>query len=92
MIHPPLEELTKGGKYRRYFIVSVVAKCARKVTDEYVTQREYAEKLIANKDTDKSLSALIKNEYRNEKAVRTAINRIHNGKYKIVDESVEINN
>ena len=47
MIYPPLEELTQGGKYSRYVIVSVVAKCARKVTEEYVTQREYAEKLIA---------------------------------------------
>ena len=89
MIYPPLEELTKGGKYSRYIIVSAVAKCARKVTQEYVTQREYAEKLIANKDTEKSLASLIKNEYRNEKAVRTAINRIYDGEYRIVDESVE---
>jgi DNA-directed RNA polymerase subunit K/omega len=91
MIYPPLEELTQGGKYSRYEIVSVVAKCARKVTEEYVTQREYAEKLIANKDTDKSLASLIKNEYRNEKAVRTAINRIYEGEYRIAEDSAKNN-
>ena len=60
------------------------ARCARIVTDEYVKQREYAEKLIANKETDKSLISMIKREYRDEKAVKIAIGRIHKGEYAIV--------
>ena len=47
MIYPSIEELTKG-KHNRYTLVIATAKCARIVTDEYVKQREQAEKLLAN--------------------------------------------
>ena len=70
-------------------LVIAVAKCARKVTDEYVAQREEAERMLANKETDKSLSALIKKDYRDEKAVRIGINRLSNGEYIIDDSSVQ---
>ena len=83
MIYPSIEELTKG-KHNRYTLVIATAKCARIVTDEYVKQREQAEKLLANKETDKSLAALIKREFRDEKAVKSAINRIHSGDFKII--------
>ncbi len=88
MISPTLEELQNKGKYNRYELVIATAKCARKVTDEYVNQREHAEKLVANKETDKSIAALINREYRDDKAVRTAINRLHNKDYYIVEESL----
>ena len=48
MIYPSIDELSKGGKYNRYMLVIATAKCARLVTDEYVSQREKAEKMIAN--------------------------------------------
>lgn len=83
MIYPSIDDLTKG-KYNRYELVIATAKCARIVTDEYVKQREVAEKLIANKETDKSLVSMIKREYRDEKAVKNAINRLHNGRFQIV--------
>ena len=88
MITPTLEELQSEGKYNRYELVIATAKCARIVTDEYVAQRENAERMVANKETDKSLAALINREYRDQKAVRTAINRLHNNDYKIVEESL----
>lgn len=88
MIEPTLEELVQGGKYNRYELVVATAKCARIVTDEYVKQREYAEKLLANKETDKSLASLIKREYRDEKAVRSAINRLYSGEVRIVEKSL----
>lgn len=84
MIYPSIEELTKG-KYNRYELVIATAKCARLVTDEYMKQRETAEKLIADKQTDKSLSSMIKREYRDEKAVKNAINRLHSGEFVIVE-------
>ncbi|MBQ4116222.1 MAG: hypothetical protein IJD37_02475 [Clostridia bacterium] len=87
-ISPTLEELQEKGKYNRYELVIATAKCARIVTNEYVSQREYAEKLVANKETDKSIAALISREYRDEKAVRTAINRLHSKEYEIVEESL----
>ncbi len=86
MISPSIEELTQG-KYNRYTLVIATAKCARAVTDEYVHQRENAEKLLANKETDKSLASMIKREYRDDKAVKTAIKLLHDGYYRIVDET-----
>lgn len=43
MIKPSIDQLTKG-KMNRYMLVMATAKCARMVTDEYVAQREKAEK------------------------------------------------
>ncbi len=82
MIKPSVTELSKG-KYNRYTLVMAVAKGARIVTDDYCEQRAIAEKMIANKETDKPLSALISPEYRNEKAVKTAINKIYDGEFAI---------
>lgn len=84
MIKPSVEQLTKGGEFNRYELVIATAKCARLVTDEYVEQREKADKLIATKQTDKPLASLIPNELRNNKAVENAVQRLYNGEYVIV--------
>ena len=91
MIYPSIDELTQNNKYNRYTLVIAVAKSAREVTDEYVSQREVAERMLANKETDKSLAALIKKDFRDEKAVRIGINRLHSGQTRIVDESLDLN-
>lgn len=83
MIKPSIEQLTKG-EINRYALVIATAKCARIVTDEYVEQREKADRLIANKQTDKPLASLINSDLRNKKAVENAVQRIYNGEYKIV--------
>ena len=72
MIYPTIDQLT-NGELNRYELVVGVAKCARIVTDEYVAQRTVAEKLIANRETDKSLASMISAEYRDQKAVKIAI-------------------
>ena len=84
MIYPSIGELTKDGKINRYELVIATAKCARKITDEYVAQRELAERAIANKETDKSISALIDKDIRDEKAVKNAVQRLYAGQYKVV--------
>lgn len=86
MIHPTVEELGKK-KHNRYSVTIATAKAARLVTEEYVEQRENAEKLISKKETDKSISALISKEIRDEKAILTAIKRLQNGEYEITDPS-----
>lgn len=91
MIYPSVDELTQNNKYNRYTLVIAVAKCARMVTDEYVAQREAAERMLANKETDKSLASLIRKDFRDEKAVRIAINRLYQGEYCIVDSSIDPN-
>lgn len=84
MVFPSINELSQG-KYDKYTLVIATAKCARAITDEYVIQREYAERKIANKETDKTLAALIKKEYRDEKAVKNAVMGLYEGKFKIVE-------
>lgn len=84
MIYPPIAELTDGNRHNRYELVIAVAKGARKVTSEYLEMRARAEKMISDKETDKSILALIDEEYRDQKAVRIAISRLHEGKYEML--------
>lgn len=91
MIYPTPEQLSGEGKYNRYTLVIASAKCARTITDEYVEQRAIAEKLIANKETDKSIAAQLRKEIRDEKAVTLAVNHLRDGEYIIVDETVPEN-
>ena len=84
MLYPTIGELTKG-EFNRYELSLATARCARLVTDEYVKQREDAEKAqTGNKETDKPINTLINKELRDEKAVKTAIRRLHAGEYEIV--------
>ncbi|MBQ8689656.1 MAG: hypothetical protein IJ515_04755 [Clostridia bacterium] len=83
MIYPTIEQLAKG-EFNRYELVVGVAKCARLVTDEYVDMKAKAQKMIDNHETEKSLSALIAPEYKDQKAVKIAIARLVDGKYRMV--------
>ena len=84
MLHPTITELTKE-KFNRYELALATAKCARLITNEYVRQREAAEKSAAeNKEAGRNLMNMINKEYRDEKAVKNAIGRIHRGEYKII--------
>lgn len=84
MIYPTITELTKD-EFNRYELALATAKCARKLTDEYIKQKEAVEKAsTGNKEVDRSLMNAINKEYRDEKAVKNAINRIHKGEYTLV--------
>ena len=84
MLYPTIEELTKGNQYNRYELALATAKCARLITDEYVRQHDAAEKsLTGNKETDKPINTMIDRELRDEKAVKVAINRLHQGAFEI---------
>ena len=82
MIKPSIEDLTKG-KFNRYELVLGTAKLARILTDEYTERREEAEKMIANKETDKTIAAMLKLDADDEKAVKAAINRLDSGEYEL---------
>ena len=84
MLYPTISELTKD-EFNRYELALATAKCARLITDEYVRQREAAEKsATGNKEADRNLINMINKEYRDEKAVKNAITRLDRGEYKIV--------
>ena len=83
MLHPTIEELTKG-EYNRYELALATAKCARLITDEYVRQHDAAEKSITgNKETDRPINTMIDKELGDEKAVHVAVNRLYAGEYVI---------
>ncbi|MBD9207886.1 MAG: DNA-directed RNA polymerase subunit omega [Eubacteriales bacterium] len=88
MIKPSIDQLTKG-KMNRYMLVMATAKCARMVTDEYVAQREKAEKMIERKETDKTIAALIKGDVRDKKAVENAVQRLYRGDFEVVDPEAD---
>ncbi len=94
MLYPTISELTKD-EFNRYELALATAKCARLITDEYVAQRDAAEKAATgNKETDRGLSKMINKEYRDEKAVKNAICKIKSGEYVIIraeeeEEAVE---
>ena len=83
MITPSIEQLTQG-KFNRYALVIATAKCARIVTDEYVAQREEAEKKIADKKTEKTLASQIDRDIRDNKAVENAVQRLYKGDFSVV--------
>ena len=84
MLYPTINDLTKGN-FNRYELSLATARCARIVTDEYVKQREDAEKAQnGNKESEKPINAMINKELRDEKAVKTAIKRLHEGEFVIV--------
>jgi len=83
MIYPTIDQLS-GGKFNRYELVVGVAKGARIVTDKYVEMRAEAQKMIENHETDKSLAALIDPEYKDQKAVKIAISKLVDGRFKMV--------
>jgi DNA-directed RNA polymerase subunit K/omega len=83
MITPSIEQLTQG-KFNRYALVIATAKCARIVTDEYVAQRELAEKNIADKKTEKTIASQIDKDIRDNKAVENAVQRLYKGEFSVV--------
>ena len=80
MIYPTINQLTKGN-FNRYELVIGVAKCARIVTDEYIAMRTKAQKMIDNRETEKSLAQLIDPEYKDQKAVKIAIAKLDGGRF-----------
>ena len=83
MLYPTINELTKG-KYNRYELSLATARCARIVTDEYVKQREEAEKsMTGNKESDRNLINSIDKDLKDEKAIKNAITRFYDGRYEI---------
>ena len=86
MLHPTIDELTKN-EFNRYELTIATAKCARILTDEYTKQREDAEKaMTGNKETDRSLFNSIDKDLKDEKAIKNAIARFHDGRYEIYRE------
>ena len=82
MLHPTIEDLTKG-KINRYELAIATAKCARALNDDYVAQKELAEK-AANAGKDVDFVVTIDQTLADVKHVRVAIDRIYSGEYQII--------
>lgn len=88
MIKPSIDQLTNGGEINRYELVIATSKVARVITDEYCAQRERAEAMIRNGETDKNLATLIKGNIRDKKAVENAVQALADGEFEIVLDPV----
>lgn len=89
MLHPTIDELTKN-EFNRYELTIATAKCARVLTDEYTKQREEAEKaMTGNKENDRSLFNSIDKDLKDEKAIKNAITRFHDGRYEIYRQETD---
>jgi hypothetical protein len=84
MIKPSIDQLTNGGEINRYELVIATSKVARVITDEYCVQRERAEAMIRNGETDKNIGALIKGNIRDKKAVENAVQALADGEFEII--------
>ena len=73
MLQPTVADLTKG-KINRYELA---------ITDEYLSQKETAEKAAAA-GKDAEFVVAVNSVLADVKAVRVAIDRIHEGQYRIV--------
>ena len=82
MLQPTVADLTKG-KINRYELAIATAKCARAITDEYLSQKELADKAAAA-GKDAEFVVTVDSILADVKAVRVAIDRIHEGQYRIV--------
>ena len=82
MLQPTVADLTKG-KINRYELAIATAKCARAITDEYLSQKEIADKAAAA-GKDAEFVVTVDSVLADVKAVRVAIDRIHEGQYRIV--------
>ena len=87
MIYPPMPELTENYRHNRYELVIAVAKGTHKVTEEYLSMRANAERMIAEEKVDKPMLSLIDPEYRDQKAIRIAISRLHEGRYRMANRT-----
>ena len=86
MLYPTIDELTKG-QYNRYELALATASCARLITEEYVRQHESVEKAAnGSKDGERTTTATVDRELRDEQAVKVAISRIYRGEY-CIDEN-----
>ena len=90
MIYPSVQDLLKlspdkegNQRLNKYMLVMATAKCARVITNEYLKDRKKAEKLIAEKKTEKDIASLLNKEYRDEKAVKNAVKELDSGEFNL---------
>ena len=88
MIYPSIQDLLKlspdkdgNQRLNKYMLVMATAKCARVITNEYLKDRKKAEKLIAEKKTEKDIASMVNKEYRDEKAVKNAVHELNEGEF-----------
>lgn len=95
MVKPSLQVLMEKENVNRYALVVATAQCARQITDDYTNQRQYLEKHTptkgdSNKNTvqeeplSRPLDKIVNEKYRDEKAVKNAIDELYNGEYRII--------
>lgn len=88
MLYPSIQELLKLSKdengnerLNKYTLVMATAKCARIITNETRVKKDSERTSSDRRD--------YKKEYKDEKAVRSAVRELNNGEYKVFFEGDE---
>ncbi|MBQ8164000.1 MAG: hypothetical protein IJZ93_06535 [Clostridia bacterium] len=86
MLYPPIQELLKlstdnegNERLNKYTLVMATAKCARMITNQCLKERKEAERLGIDKKDRR-----YRKEYKDEKAVRSAVKELNAGEYEIL--------
>ena len=87
MIEPSTTKFSEENGINKYELVIATAKCARMITDDFIKQKEIADR-FAGRDLLKPLPVLISEDLKDEKPVQSAVEMLTNGEFKIVRSSL----
>ena len=87
MIEPSTTKFTEENGINKYELVIATAKCARMITDDFIKQKEIADR-FAGRDLLKPLPVLIREELKDEKPVQSAVEMLTDGEFRIVESSL----
>lgn len=87
MIEPSTTKFAEENGINKYELVIATAKCARMITDDFIKQKEIADR-FAGRDLLKPLPVLIREELKDEKPVQSAVEMLTDGEFRIVESSL----
>ena len=87
MNNSAINKFAEENGINRYELVIATAKCARMITDDFITQKELTEKL-AGRDYDKPIPVLISEDLKDEKPVQSAVQMLTEGEFRIVESTL----
>ncbi|MBQ7475111.1 MAG: hypothetical protein IJS78_04230 [Clostridia bacterium] len=87
MNNAKIKKFSEEKGINKYELVIATAKTARIVTDDFILQKELADRL-AGKETDKPVPILVDEKYKDEKPVQSAVELLTKNEFRIVESSL----
>ena len=90
MNNTEINKFAEDQGINRYELVIATAKCARRITDDFILQKELEER-VEGRDLDKPIPVLVSDEFKDEKPVQSAVDLLTGGEFRIVEETLPEN-